>query len=80
MSIPGFTAEASLYKTSELYHATNETNRASILTSEVVHLAQSSTLSRAGSIHGIRPLLCVYPVCIDLPDGTGKYHRWCYCL
>jgi hypothetical protein len=81
MSIPGFTAEASLYKTSELYHAAIETNPASILTGGVVHLAQSIILRSAGSNYGMRPFNpCVYPVCIDLPDGTGNYHRWCYCL
>jgi len=82
MSIPGFTAEASLYKTSELYHAAIETDRASILTSGVVHPAQSSVLSSVGSIYirdMVKPFFCLYPVCIYLPDGTGRYHRWCYC-
>jgi len=62
MSIPGFTAEASLYKTSELYHAAIETDRASILTSGVVHPAQSSVLSSVGSIY-IRDMVKPFFVC-----------------
>jgi hypothetical protein len=80
MSIPGFTAEASLYNTSDLYHASIATDRVSVLSSGVVHPAQSSVLSSASSILWTRPLPCVYRVCIDLPDGTGNYHRLCHCL
>jgi hypothetical protein len=46
MNIPGFTAEASLYKTSECYRIATEADR----TSGVVHPAQSSFPSGAASI------------------------------
>lgn len=70
MKMPGFTAEVSLYNINDYYHAAIEANQVSGVVHPALLIAQPFRHSQ---------WFCLYPTCIKLPLGNGKYVTYCYC-
>lgn len=75
MTTPGFTAEASLYRTSVLFHAGANFNRAN----GGVHPAQSTVNDREFTVIGRAGCHAnIVRRCFGFVDPSGYYHEFCF--